>query len=69
MAKRLNHIERKLKRQIEGHTILITRHELDLIEEAVSVYKRDHGDDFTAFEFQALLDDIDQIRTEWECEA
>lgn len=69
MPKRLTRVERQLRRQVAGHQIILTRHEMNLIQEAVEVYKREHCDDFTAFEFQALLDDIEQIKAEWECEA
>lgn len=69
MSKRLTKMERQLRRQVAGHQITLTRHEMNLIQEAVEVYKQEHCDDFTAFEFQALLDDIEQIKLEWECEA
>lgn len=67
--KRLTKIERQLQRQVNGHTVILTAHELYLIEEAVKTYMKEHCDDWTCFEFQALLDDIEQIRMEWECEA
>lgn len=69
MPRRKSKNEREALRKDAGHNIILTAHELYMIEEAVSTYLREHCDDWKCFEYQDLLDDIEQIRTEWECEA
>ena len=61
-------MDRKLKKQLrdyqrkeEGITVIVSPKELQLMREAIEVYVKCHADEMMLFEYQLLLDDIDEI--------
>lgn len=57
---------RQYMRENGGHTIVVSTKEMQLIREAVDQYLRHQADDMLIFEYQLLLDDIDETMEKWE---
>ena len=49
------------------HHISLSNHEMQLIREAVEQYLLHQADEMMIFEYQLILDDIDEIIKEWGC--
>jgi hypothetical protein len=67
-----NHIKREARklrnylRENGGHTIVVSTKEMQLIKEAVENYLQHQADDMMIFEYQMLLDDINETMEKWE---
>lgn len=64
MNRKMRKALRDYQRKEEGISILVSPKEWQLIREAVETYIKHHADDMTLFEFQLLIDDMDQIEEE-----
>lgn len=61
MDRRLKKQLRDYQRKEEGITVIVSPKELQLMKEAIETYVKCHADEMMLFEYQLLLDDIDEI--------